>query len=54
MAARPYARNNNIAGVDEVDEAIGSVCVLVIARRNESLRGNNIHLLFRLVLVFVM
>lgn len=53
MSARPYARNNNIAGVDEVDEAVGGVYVLLIARRNESRRGNDIRLLFCLILVFV-
>lgn len=54
MSARPYAQNDNIAGVDEVDEAIGGVYVLLIARRNESLQGNNIRLLFCLILVSVM
>lgn len=55
MSARPYAQNNNIAGVDKVDEAIGSVYVPLTARRNESPQGNNsINLLFCLILVFVM
>lgn len=55
MSARPYAQNNNIAGVDEVDEAIGSIYVPLISRRNGGLQGNNnINLLFCLILVFVM